>query len=274
MRRWEYAPRVPATRRPSPLVRTVLGVEPVRDALVATFLTNPRFTRNLLQAFIHDPAHATDARVAIYRQPLALQEARRQSGNGCRRSSRRERRGERRPRCRTGSSSCLCSSSGATGHELLPRDQGQRLAQIAPKAELHVMTGRGPHPADRRSGGIQRAIAEMREWTEVAIRDPGSGISVRTLNADSWILSLRVFVVERIAVPRLPRPHEIEIPRRIRRCRPLRARHRNRPSPASRSPIWTYRLPGCRFHAVLPRFLRVMPRENKSSEPALQESGD
>ena len=56
----------------SPLLRAVLAAEPLRDAIVATFLTNPRFTRNLLQTFIHDHAHATDARVAIYRQPLAV----------------------------------------------------------------------------------------------------------------------------------------------------------------------------------------------------------
>ena len=57
---------------PSPLVRAVLAVEPLRDAIVATFLTNPRFTRNLLQTFVHQHADATDALVAIYRLPLAV----------------------------------------------------------------------------------------------------------------------------------------------------------------------------------------------------------
>jgi pimeloyl-ACP methyl ester carboxylesterase len=54
------------------LARSVLSVGPLRDALVATFFSNPRFTRRLLQSFVADPAVATDARVAVYQRPLAV----------------------------------------------------------------------------------------------------------------------------------------------------------------------------------------------------------
>lgn len=58
---------------PAPaLVRTVLALPPLRTALVAAFLTNPAFTRRLLQGFVADPAVATDARVAVYRRPLTV----------------------------------------------------------------------------------------------------------------------------------------------------------------------------------------------------------
>lgn len=57
---------------PGMLTSAVLATPPLRDALVATFLTNPAFTRRLLQAFIDDPASATDERVAIYQQPLEV----------------------------------------------------------------------------------------------------------------------------------------------------------------------------------------------------------
>jgi pimeloyl-ACP methyl ester carboxylesterase len=57
---------------PSALVRTALDVGLVRTSLVATFLTNPLFTRQLLRGFVADPAAATDARVAIYQRPLAI----------------------------------------------------------------------------------------------------------------------------------------------------------------------------------------------------------
>ncbi len=55
---------------PSPLVRALLAFGPVRRGLVASFLTNPAFTRRLLQGFVADPAVATDARVAVYQRPL------------------------------------------------------------------------------------------------------------------------------------------------------------------------------------------------------------
>jgi len=61
-----------AATEPPALVRTALGVGLVRTSLVATFLTNPWFTRQLLQGFIADPAVATDARVAVYQRPLAV----------------------------------------------------------------------------------------------------------------------------------------------------------------------------------------------------------
>lgn len=57
---------------PSALLRGFFAVTPLRDSVVATFLTNPLFTRHLLQAFVADPASATDERVAIYQQPLVI----------------------------------------------------------------------------------------------------------------------------------------------------------------------------------------------------------
>jgi pimeloyl-ACP methyl ester carboxylesterase len=63
-------PRVDA---PSPLLQRALALEPLRDAVVATFLTNPLFTRTLLESFVADPAAATDARVRIYQAPLAVE---------------------------------------------------------------------------------------------------------------------------------------------------------------------------------------------------------
>jgi pimeloyl-ACP methyl ester carboxylesterase len=60
------------TSPPSPLLRGLLNITPLRDGVVATFLTNPRFTRRLLQAFIADPIHATDERVRVYQAPLSV----------------------------------------------------------------------------------------------------------------------------------------------------------------------------------------------------------
>jgi pimeloyl-ACP methyl ester carboxylesterase len=66
-------PAVGARREiPLPIAAT-LALEPVRDALIATFLTNPMMTRRLLTGFIDDPARATDQWVEIYRRPQTVQ---------------------------------------------------------------------------------------------------------------------------------------------------------------------------------------------------------
>ncbi|KFN44526.1 alpha/beta fold hydrolase [Arenimonas oryziterrae] len=53
-------------------LRAFLAAAPVRDAVVASLLTNPDYTERLLQKFVHDPQAATPARVQVYQQPLAL----------------------------------------------------------------------------------------------------------------------------------------------------------------------------------------------------------
>lgn len=67
--------RAPGDRRAAPIplpLRAALAVEPVRNSLVAALLTNPAFTRRLLQAFVDDPARATPEWVAIYQRPLCI----------------------------------------------------------------------------------------------------------------------------------------------------------------------------------------------------------
>ena len=61
-----------AAPKASLVVETLLGFEPLRDSLVATFLTNPMFTRKLLEAFIDNPVHASNDWVRLYQRPLAV----------------------------------------------------------------------------------------------------------------------------------------------------------------------------------------------------------
>jgi pimeloyl-ACP methyl ester carboxylesterase len=127
-------------------LRRVLATPPVRDAVVATFLTNPMFTRRLLQRFIADPAAATPERVAVYQQPLDLQGSTRAVGEWL--------------------PALLAPTEAAASEDpasyralrmpvfvvwgdrdtVTPLDQGQRLAGLAPGAQLHVMAGVGHIP--------------------------------------------------------------------------------------------------------------------------------
>jgi pimeloyl-ACP methyl ester carboxylesterase len=66
---------------PSVFVKAFLRVGPLRNAVVATFLTNPRFTRRLLGSFIANPAQATEERVRVYQRPLELEGSTRAIGD-------------------------------------------------------------------------------------------------------------------------------------------------------------------------------------------------
>ena len=130
----------------SPLMQAFFAVRPLRDGVVATFLTNPSFTRRLLQAFIDDPARATDARVAVYQQPLTVKGSTRAIGEWL---------------------PALLAPVGVSASEdpasyrtlgmpvfviwgdrdtITPLAQGERLAAITPNAELLVMKQVGHIP--------------------------------------------------------------------------------------------------------------------------------
>ena len=148
---------------PSLLVRAVLGAKPLRDSVVATFLTNPSFTRRLLQAFIDDSAHATDERVAVYRQPLTVKGSTQAIG-------------EWLPALLTPTG--VSASEDPTSYKTLgmpvfviwggrdsftPLAQGERLAAITPKAELLVMKQVGHIPQ----------IEDARQFNELLLQCVG-----------------------------------------------------------------------------------------------------
>lgn len=57
----------------SHLLHSMLRMPSIRDAVVATFVTNPRFTRKLLQMLIADPKAATDEVVHVLQKPMQVQ---------------------------------------------------------------------------------------------------------------------------------------------------------------------------------------------------------
>ncbi|MBI3896943.1 MAG: alpha/beta fold hydrolase [Gammaproteobacteria bacterium] len=60
-------------QKPSAIMRGFLTLPSLREAVVATFLTNPLFTRRLLGFFIADIEHATRYQVGVYQRPLRVQ---------------------------------------------------------------------------------------------------------------------------------------------------------------------------------------------------------
>jgi pimeloyl-ACP methyl ester carboxylesterase len=160
-----------AAERPGILTRTLLQTPPVRDALVATFLTNPAFTRRLLQAFIDDPARATDERVAVYQQPLKVRGTTHAVGEWLPELL--------DPRAASASESPVSYRTltmpivaiwGARD-TITPLPQGERLVRLAPGARLVVIPDVGHIPQIENPEGFQRALREaVRSVGEVAER--------------------------------------------------------------------------------------------------------
>jgi pimeloyl-ACP methyl ester carboxylesterase len=131
---------------PSPLLRGALALSPLRDAVVATFLSNPRFTRRLLLSFIADPAAATPERVALYQRPLSVEGTTRAMGQWLpalltpRETARSE-----DPAAYAGLSMPVFLIWGDRD-TVTPLEQGRRLATLAPHAELAVLGGVGHIP--------------------------------------------------------------------------------------------------------------------------------
>ena len=135
-----------AAPQPSPLLSGLLAVEPLRDAVVATFLSNPRFTRRLLQSFIADPAAATDERVAVYQRPLSVEGTTRAFGQWL-------------PALLVPSEPFPSESPGSYAtlgvpvsviwgdrDTITPLAQGQRLASLVPGSRLVILAGVGHIP--------------------------------------------------------------------------------------------------------------------------------
>ena len=65
---------LPFSDRPTELsgIAQIATVDPLRNTLLATFVTNPRMSRTLLEQLIHDPAAATDGRVEMLQRPMPI----------------------------------------------------------------------------------------------------------------------------------------------------------------------------------------------------------
>ena len=135
-----------APEHPPWIARGLLAVPPVRDGLVAAFLTNPRFTRQLLTRFVADPSVVTPERVAIYQRPLVVRGSTRAVGAWLPAlltpdaPARSEDPAEYRRLAMP-----LTAIWGARD-TVTPLDQGQRLVRLVPAAKLEILPNAGHIP--------------------------------------------------------------------------------------------------------------------------------
>ena len=135
-----------ATGGAGALVRAVLAVRPLRNALVAATVTNPLLTRRLLTGFVADPAAVTDARITVLQAPMVVQGGTDAFGAWLLDFvTSREVALSQRPDAYRSLALPTLIIWGAVD-STTPLAQGQRLAQLIRGSELAVMAGVGHMP--------------------------------------------------------------------------------------------------------------------------------
>jgi pimeloyl-ACP methyl ester carboxylesterase len=145
---------------PGALTRGLLAARPLRNALVASVVTNPLLTRKLLSTMVADPAAATDARVAMLQEPLVIEGSTDAVGEWARvflTASDAVLRTELASRPPAPPVLLVWGSKDT----VTPLDQGHRLAGRIPGARLVVLEGLGHIPQIESPGRFNQALLEF-----------------------------------------------------------------------------------------------------------------
>jgi pimeloyl-ACP methyl ester carboxylesterase len=155
--------------KPSAALTSALAVTPLRNAVVAAFLSNPAFTARLLKSFVADPSAVTPERVAIYQRPLAVK------GTTLAFSAwlpellaPRESAPSESPKSYARLAMPVLLVWGDRD-SITPLPQGERIRSLVPHGELEVVPGVGHIPQieapDRFNEVLVRLLAGLRDET-------------------------------------------------------------------------------------------------------------
>ena len=139
------------------LMQKLLGIGPLRHAIMATLLTNPRMTRTLLNQFVADPSSVSDDLVAIYQRPLVVQGATQSLGDWVKAQVD----ADDAPLRDAATYKELTTPTLLVWGErdtIIPLWQGQRLAEWLPSARLVVLPGIGHLPQVEKPQAFQSAL--------------------------------------------------------------------------------------------------------------------
>jgi pimeloyl-ACP methyl ester carboxylesterase len=140
------------------LVDAALAARPVRDVLVASTITNPLLSRRLLQLLMANDAAATDERIAVLQQPMALAGTTPALGSWLAQfmAPQKATMGRDRDRYRTLAMPVLIV--WGSRDDITPLPEGRDLASLVPGAELVVLEGVGHIPAIEDPRAFNRAL--------------------------------------------------------------------------------------------------------------------
>ncbi len=151
-------PAARASTAPPFPVRAVLGLGPVRKALVATTLTNPLLSRRLLQLLILDPADATDEQVEMVQRQFVVKGTTPALGLWLREFLTNDARAWSGDRTRYGTLTMPTLVLWGKEDGITPLPQGEDLARLLPNASLVVLEQTGHIPAIENAAQFNEAL--------------------------------------------------------------------------------------------------------------------
>jgi pimeloyl-ACP methyl ester carboxylesterase len=151
----------PAPSLKGNIIGTLLSIQPLRRAFTAATLTNPSFTRKLLQMFVYKPESATDDWVGVYQAFLKVEG----STNGV---------ADWLPELINERDTSKSSDEKAYAaihvptlvlwgdkDSVTPLSDGEHLAKLIPEAELEVLPGVGHLPPIENTAGFNKALLKF-----------------------------------------------------------------------------------------------------------------
>lgn len=142
------------------LVSRLFGLGPLRHAILASLVTNPRMTRALLRRMVADPAPVTGDLVALYQRPLFLQGATQNLGDWLHAQMQAD--DSELARAATYAKLTMpvllvCGDRDS----ITPPWQGQRLARMLPASRLVMLKGVGHLPQAENPDAFRTALLEF-----------------------------------------------------------------------------------------------------------------
>lgn len=147
--------------KPPFLLRTVLGSNVARDVVVSATMTNPMFSRKLLQLLIHNPANATDRQIRMIQDQFKVKGTTHALGGWLERfvlSQDNSAAADRAEYSRLGMPTLVVWGAEDS---ITPLPQGKDLMTLLPNAEMVVLKNSGHIPLIEDPAGLNHAILDF-----------------------------------------------------------------------------------------------------------------
>lgn len=131
---------------PSVLTRTFFAIKPLRNAALATYGTNPLFTKKLFQSFVSIKTAITDERVAVMQRPLVVEGMTRAQGDWLEYFMVHQDNSKASNFSNFKNFNMPVLIIWGESDNVTPLWQGKRLAELIPNSELEIMRNVGHIP--------------------------------------------------------------------------------------------------------------------------------
>jgi pimeloyl-ACP methyl ester carboxylesterase len=157
---------------PSPMLRAALGVRPVRNAIVASTLTNPLLTHRLLKSLISDTSAASPDRVRMLQRPFVVEGTTARFGEWLLPFATTSERSLATDRARYATLGMPTLVIWGTTDAITPIAQGRDVARLVPGARLVELPDVGHIPAIEAPAAFDAALLRFLDDAAAAAPRP------------------------------------------------------------------------------------------------------